>query len=307
MIKIEIIAMQHRLSSKLPAISFSIAMSFSGCLMAGDDINESRSVDPEGIVTIKNVRGDIEILGWNKPEIKIEGELDDMTKKIVFEVTGTKTRIDILMPRFNVNHGDGSDLKIRVPSLSRVSFTGVSTDTVIKDIYGGVKVESVSGEIEVENNKGKLIIKTISGNIEVSESTGNARISTVSGEMNLEIAGESLTLETISGDIEGKFEDFMHLRSSTISGNQKLSGQLNNNGEVTISSVSGDVRLELQESVNATIFARTGIGGEIENDLSEHKPQVQFPAQGLLEATLGDGSGRISISTVSADIRLDRR
>jgi DUF4097 and DUF4098 domain-containing protein YvlB len=299
--------MQHRLSPKLLAISFSVVMNFSGSLMAGDEIDESKSVDPDGIVTIKNVRGDIKILGWNKPEIKIEGELDDMTKKFVFEVAGTKTLIDILMPRFNVNHGDGSDLIIRVPSRSRVSFTGVSTDTVIKDIYGGVKVESISGEIDVENNKGKLIIKTISGDIEVSESTGNARISTVSGEMNLEIAGDSLTLETISGDIEGKFEDFLHLRSSTISGSQKLSGQLNDNGEVTISSVSGDVRLELQESVNATIFAKTGTGGEIENDLSDDKPQVQFPAQGILKATLGDGSGKISISTVTADIKLDRR
>lgn len=299
--------MQHKLSPRLLAMSFSVAMNFSGSLMAGDKIDESRSVDPQGIITIKNIRGDVEILGWNKPEIKIEGELDDLTKKFIFEVTGTTTLIHIRMPRFNVNHGDGSDLKIRVPSSSRVSFTGVSTDTVIKDIYAGVRVESVSGEVNVENNKENLIIKTVSGDVEVSESSGNARISTVSGELDLEIAGDNLTLESISGDIEGQFDEFTRLRSSSISGHQKVAGQLNDYGEITISSVSGDIRLELQDSVNAKIFAKTGIGGKIANKLSNHKPQVKFPAQGLLEATLGDGSGKISISTISADIKLDRQ
>ena len=55
-------------------------MNFSADLIAGDKIKESQSVDLEGIVTINNVRGDVETLGWNRPAINIQGELDDLTK-----------------------------------------------------------------------------------------------------------------------------------------------------------------------------------------------------------------------------------
>ena len=89
------------------------------------------------------------------------------------------------MPRLNVNHGAGSDLKVRMPSSRRVSFSGVSTDAVVDDVYGGMRVGPDSGEINVEHNKERLIINTASGDIEVKELTGKARILTVSGDLNL--------------------------------------------------------------------------------------------------------------------------
>ena len=299
--------MYHRRSPGILLLSLLATFTYPALLQAGDEIEESKPADPNGIVSIKNVRGDLEILGWDKAEIKVEGELDDLTKKFTFRVDGDKAQIEIHLPRFNVNHGDGSDLKIHVPIGSRVSFQGVSTDTVIKDIHGGVRIDSVSGEIDVEHTREMLLVKTVSGDIDVNDATGDARISTVSGELDVEIEGENLTLESISGDIDGRFETFSTLRSTTVSGTQKLRGLLNDSGDISISSVSGDIMLELQESVNARISAKTGIGGEIENDLSDHEPQVKFPSQGSLQATLGDGSGKIHISTVSADIRLDHR
>jgi len=298
--------MQSKYSRAVFATGITLLMlSAAANVLAGDDVNQHQAAESHGTVSIKNIRGEIELYGWDKNEISVEGELDDLTKEFIFEVDGGQTHIEVRIPRHNANWGDGSDLKIRVPSGSRVSFSGVSTDTRFKDIMGGLKVDSVSGDIEIENVAEALIIKSVSGDIEVKEATGDIRVSTVSGEMDLDLSSNNLSLESISGDIKAKFSAFTRLRASTVSGSQHYKGSLSDNGDIDISSVSGDITLGLQETVNSRISVKTGAGGDIRNKLSDDEAQNKFPASKSLVTTFGSGSGNIFISTVSADVRLE--
>jgi len=281
------------------------SMSISLLASAGEEVDKTLPASANGSIKIVNTRGDVEIIGWDRDEIHIEGELDDLAEELIFEVKGNRARIEVKLPRRNVNWGDGSDLEIHIPINSKVDFDGISTDTTIETVSGGLRVRSVSGDITAREIQNRVHINTVSGNIEVFDSSGNAHISTVSGEIHLKMSSSRIILDTVSGEIEAEFEEFTRLRANAVSGDIEVEGKLMGDGEIEISSVSGDLSLRLESPVNAHLSVETGPGGDIENSLSDHEPVDKFPARKKLEAKLGDGSGQINLRTVSGDIRID--
>lgn len=64
---------------------------------------------------LNNPRGDFTIHGWDRPEVAVVGELDDLAKRLLFKVDDDVTIVRVVMSKRNVNWGDGSDLEIYVP------------------------------------------------------------------------------------------------------------------------------------------------------------------------------------------------
>lgn len=272
---------------------------------AGEEVDKTLSAEKDGIVEIVNTRGTVEIEGWGESEVRVQGELDDLTDEFVFEVEGDRTLIEVKLPKRNVNWGDGSDLDIRVPENSRVSFEGVSTDTTIIAVAGGIKIRTVSGDITASEINNQINVKTVSGDIDVRDSSGQANVSSVSGEIELDIDSSRLMLDTVSGDVEANLETFERLMANAVSGDIDVEGHFSEDGEIEISSVSSEISLELTAPINATISAQTGPGGDITNLVSDDEVETKFPAMNRLKTTVGDGSGSINLRTVSGDIRID--
>ncbi len=208
--------------SSILVISASMAISL--VASAGEDVDETLPASASGSIKIVNTRGEVEIIGWDRNEIHIEGELDDLAEELIFEVKGDRARIEVRLPRRNVNWGDGSDLEIHIPMNSKVDFDGVSTDTTIETVSGGLRVRSVSGDITASALENQVHINTVSGNIDVSDASGNAHISTVSGEIHLEMSSSSIILGTVSGEIDAEFEEFTTLRANAVSGDIEVEG-----------------------------------------------------------------------------------
>lgn len=291
-------------SSLLPLIAMSLALA-TPVSSAGERIDQTRDVPGDAVITIENTRGEVDIVGWEEAAVSVKGELDDLAEEFIFDVDGREVRIEVKMPRRDVNWGDGSELGIRVPHGSRVSFEGVSTDLVVESVYGGVRLHSVSGDVDVTDVEQQVMVKTVSGDVDVDDARGRARIASVSGDLELDMSVVDARIESVSGDIELQLRAFDTLYAESVSGELEVDGTLNPSGEIDLSSVSGDITLRLDSPVNATLRVRSGIGGDIYNGLNDVRPRDEFPSQQSLETTVGDGSGRIKISTVSADIRLN--
>ncbi len=274
-------------------------------LHAGDRVDESRAVPNDPVVTIENVRGDVEILGWDEAEISVSGELDDLAEAFVFEVDGRNVLIEVRMPSRDVNWGDGSDLVVRLPAASRVSFNGVSTDVSLEGITGGARLQTVSGDIDARDIEGQFIANSVSGDVTVEGATDRASLTTISGEIEFESNARRVRVDSVSGDIDIELSDFDEFSGRTVSGDFNLSGRLLRDGRLEVNSVSGDIRLDLDEPVDAELRIEAGVGGEIHNDITRDKPREIFPARQELVVTAGDGSGMIRVETVSADIRLN--
>ena len=290
------------MNSKLLAI---LGLFITQHTFAGEDVDLSKSADSAGLIKIKNIRGDITISGWDKDEISIEGELDDLAEKLIFEVDGKRSVIEVVMPRRNINWGDGSDLEIKLPKNSRVDFVGVSTDVEVTNVLGGLRIKSVSGDVETENITGQLMISSVSGEIKIDESEGSLHASTVSGNLDILRHIGGLELESMSGDIEVNTLENDKLRIQSVSGEIDVTCDIKEGAYAELQSISGEIELELVGNVGAKFNLDAGISGDIDNNLSNKKASESMIGSKTLDMMTGDGSATVVIRTVSADIKVE--
>lgn len=272
---------------------------------SGEEIDVSKSAAVDGLVEIVNPRGEVTVVGWDKAEVSVSGELDDLTEEFQFEVDDNSTTIEIEIPRRAANWGDGSDLMIHVPRASRVSFEGVSSDGNFRQIEGGLRARTASGDLEAEEIASQLNLTSVSGDVRAEECDGQARVSTVSGEIELRLKSDKVVVDSVSGDVEVELDEFTRLHATVVSGDLEIEGQLGPSGDIEMSSVSGDIDLVLRGELNARINVETGPGGDITNNLTDDAVKTKFPTASNLDIRSGDGSSRINIRTVSGDINLD--
>ena len=271
---------------------------------AGEDVDESQAVEPAGIVRILNPRGDIEVHGWDRAEVRINGELDDLAESLTFNVDGNATLIRVGLPKKNVNWGDGSELDIYVPANCQLKIDGISADIEVEGVTGAIAIRTVSGDVDVQGIGSRTQITTVSGDVEVSEGTGMLKVVTTSGDFEADVDATHVSVDTMSGDVELRLGEFDTLALSSVSGTLQAEGRLNGAGRTSAKTVGGDIELRLIEPVNAHIRARTIAGGEIDNELTEDEPTRLPPNRWVLESTVGDGSAEIRLRTVSGTIEL---
>lgn len=272
---------------------------------AGEDINQTKIVDPTGTVKIHNPRGDLEIHGWDRSEVRIDGDLDDLTETVRFEVEGKFTLIHVALPTKNVNWGDGSDLDIYMPHASGLQIDGVSTDIEVDDISGPIAIRTVSGDIEVSGTSSHVQIETVSGDVDVNDSTGKLSVVTTSGNLDLEVKASDVFVDTMSGDVDLQLGAFDKLAAESVNGSLKLAGQLNRAGSIYAKTVNADIALELTAPVNAQIRATAVANGEISYDLTDDRPKRLDSTQTVLKAVSGDGAAQITLHTITGAIEIE--
>ncbi|TQV81463.1 DUF4097 family beta strand repeat-containing protein [Aliikangiella coralliicola] len=278
---------------------------FCSLAMAGDKVDKSLDVEAEGIVEVHNVRGDIKIRGWQQNQVKVSGTLDDLTEKFVFKSEGGHTFIKVKLPRNSGSRSrEGSKLKIMIPVGSKLIFSGVATDVNVAEINGGVDINSVSGDIKVKNTQGRTYINSVSGELELDDIDGSLEVSTVSGDLDAKVSCKKLSISGVSADLVVKSEQIESASVSTVSGDTRIYGSLLEEGELKLSSVSGEAFYYVKGGLNARISMETAPGGDIVNEYSEDRPKSTFINSHNLRFTAGNGSGVIRMSTVSGNIGL---
>jgi hypothetical protein len=145
-------------------------------------------------------------------------------------------------------------------------------------VPAGVKFATriVAGDVNATALRSAVDVATVSGDVEVS-TTGTARASTVSGDV-----------QATFGETDGEDMDF--------------------------ASVSGDVTLRLAGNVGAEVSAHT-LSGEIDSDFDlrvrgegedDDGKSFRIDIGSQASGTIGRGGPKLSVNTVSGNIRLER-
>lgn len=277
---------------------------------ADKSIDESASIAPEGRVRIFNVSGSVDVVGWERSEVRVTGELGEGVERLDIESDGRNVSIEVTHP----DNGKGWDwrksdrdanLKIRVPTRSQLEVATTSADIDINDHTGAQRIKSVSGSIELSLSQVEAIIKSISGNIEARGSDVNveATLESVSGDVELIGFRGDLEMETVSGDVELRDARLRDGDFESVSGDVDLRFSLGSNGELDIETISGDVSLEFEGVIDATIRVDTH-SGSIDEFFGVEAERTRRHGPGRrLRATEGEGNADISVSTLSGDVR----
>ncbi|MBV1909866.1 MAG: DUF4097 domain-containing protein [Kangiellaceae bacterium] len=291
------------------ALVLTVVMGLSVHVVAGEKINKSLDVSANGQVKIHNNRGDISVKGWDKNQIVVKGELDDLAEKFIFETKNNRTLIKVVLPRRNshARSGGGSDLKIFVPKGYSVQFGGVSTDIDVSSVSKDVDISSVSGNIKLTSIGAGADINSVSGDISIKQVAGRLSISTVSGDVDAKVTSENIQVSGVSSDIKVMTNQIKSAKIETVSGDTFLHGKLNDSGAIRLSNVSGKSIYFTDNDLNARVILDTGPGGDIVNRLTKHEPTRSFIGSENLKFTVGDGEAQIRMSTVSGEIGLRSR
>jgi DUF4097 and DUF4098 domain-containing protein YvlB len=274
-----------------------------GAAHAGEAVDKTLAVKPDGVVRIENVRGRIDVQGWDRNDVSVTGTLDDATRKFTFETSSATTTVKVETGG-HMNRGEGSDLVIHVPVASRVQVDLVSADLSLKGLHGAVDGKTVSGDIDATDLGGRVEIGSVSGDIALAGSDGPLTLRSVSGDIKATTHANEITLVTVSGDADltsdGRLDEAtLH----SVSGTVEISAELADGARVRGASTSGDMRFRVNPDVNAVVKL-SATSGRIKNALSADRAQRSVSGSEDLEFTLGSGSGSIELTTVSGKLEL---
>lgn len=182
-----------------------------------------------------------------------------------------------------------------------VSLGTVSGDMRVRNIEGGATISTTSGEVQIDGIGGDVDITTVSGNVRLADGNNvQAAVRTTSGDIELDGVANVLTLGSVSGEIEVNNARDGQITAETTSGDFTYSGSLASEGRNRISTISGDVNLNLPEDSNFQLNAST-VSGDLSSDFELRDGEESRRSR---TGRAGSGSAALEIETTSGDVTL---
>lgn len=276
-----------------------------GTALADTAVDKTIDAADDGVVSISNVAGSIEVVGWSRSAVRVQGTLGDDVEELIFERDDDEVMIKVKVPR---HHGRDiqSDLVVSVPRRSSLEVSGVSADIEVEGVQGDQELATVSGDVLTKASGADVEAASVSGDVEVRGTGADAETeaATVSGDVTLTgLAGE-IEAESVSGDVtitDGSFDD-AYLES--VNGDLTFHGELRKGGELGMESVNGTVEVILNGKISADFDIET-FNGSIKNCFGPKPERTSRYSPGLeLSFTHGDGDGSVSIETLNGSVRI---
>lgn len=264
----------------------------------------------EGRVFITVTDADLHLEGVEGAEVQVQATFD------IRATTEAEADAIFEAAQLRVTRGSGS-LQLEQPDEHR-GFRGLrhELETAVSRIFGGnavevtiqvevpraadVRVETVSGDVDVSGLVAEGRYQTVSGDLSITDGSGNLRINTVSGDAQVRARGAiSIRAETVSGDLGVSAPRLEMFRGTTVSGDIDLEGELAAQGEFRAETVSGDLSVGLAGGAS---FDVRGLSTDIRSDL-DHRIEGRLDRRRLV---IGTGGPQFIFSSMSGDLAVRR-
>ena len=187
------------------------------------------------------------------------------------------------------------ELRIRAPHGASATIETRSADIEGRGRYGGVDVQSVSGDVRFDEINESANIRSTSGDVRIDLAGGPVDVNSTSGDVELGSVHASINVRSVSGDVRVRHAA-ESVQVTSVSGDQDLEGVVH--GDIRLQSVSGDVTVGIRRGSRLWVDAKSLSGDTIsEVDLGEHPDAAGGEDAPLVE---------LRANTVSGDIRIVR-
>jgi DUF4097 and DUF4098 domain-containing protein YvlB len=189
-----------------------------------------------------------------------------------------------------IRRGASVRVSVRVPVGSDVEVVTASADISARGRVGRGEVKTASGDMSFGEIDGDAQLKSVSGDVEIDRVGGEASVQTVSGDVSVGCFEGPATVNSVSGDVEVR-EARASVRLQTVSGDGNVASA--SEGQMTMQSVSGDLKLGVRPGSKIYIDARS-TSGETSSELAvgEEPSKKEGP---LVELRAKSVSGDIKI------------
>jgi hypothetical protein len=221
------------------------------------------AVSGKPMLHIKNVPGDLRLIGWKESQIKAK--------------TNGST-LDLLEENGTVTLSCDNDLIVSVPESADVEIDLISGDGSLRVLQGALHIQKVGGDLALRH-VGVVSLGQIGGDLVLRHSSGVLNVDLLAGDASLRDIQGDVALEEIVGDL--------HIRDLQANFHANVSGDVianlePQNGAAYNLQAEGDVLLRLPASVDATLSLSAG------GDLDVKLPGVEDSAATVLILGTGD-------------------
>lgn len=161
-----------------------------------------------------------------------------------------------------------------------------------------IKVESISGPIEIEKLEGEFKISSVSGALALKDLSGQIQFNSVSGDIKAERLTGRIKTENVSGDIQLLQSDVPALEAKTVSGSI-LVDTIGQNEPYRFHTISGDLTLLLAEDQGVSIQMQS-----LSGKLQMHHPDGIASQKAPHDLAIQGGGAQVQFETVSGDLHL---
>lgn len=285
----------HKTTYLIAGAALLTAMLVTAPLLAQQDIDEQRDMNPDGRFKLSLVSGDVVVEGWDQNRFQLSGTLGHEDDELSIEGDAGEWRVKIEPHQNRGWFGGGgsrenTELKLMLPHAAMARLTSVSGDFELSGLDGkALSVTTVSGEIRGSSAAGELRLKTVSGDVRFNGSDSALELNTVSGDSRLEGLAGRIRVETVSGDVALQAGAVSDLTSQSVSGDMEFEFSLAADARVKLNAHSGNVVLTLPADSRFELDSNS-FSGDVYND---------FERSG--------GDARIDANTFSGDVRIRKR
>lgn len=294
---------------RISVVAFSLALA-AGAAHART-LRSQVAASPHGQVDIRNVAGNIQIRGWDKPAVSVTADLASGQQLVVAKSGNGRTKVCVTNGAAGCNgwgwsgRAEKARLEVRVPRGSEVDASGVSAGIDSRGVAGVQNLHTVSGNIDAQLGSGHDDVQSVSGSIHLlgSGQDGTLRIANVSGDLSAtNVAGE-LDARTVNGSLSAQLSAARAVRLHTTSGSIRLDARLARGGTVQTDTVSGYQSIKVESAAGYSYEAKT-FSGDIENCFGQQEQHNQYGPGSRLEGRQGAGGGHVRIRSLSGGITL---
>ncbi|HEX8889239.1 MAG TPA: DUF4097 family beta strand repeat-containing protein [Pyrinomonadaceae bacterium] len=247
----------------------------------------------------------------DKPEITYELKRDisndDNDPPLRSDGRPYEVDLEVSVPRY-------AEIEVIKVTRSPVEVTGVETPlTVVGDKsalsfknIGAVEARTRNGAIEVENASGLVDIVTASGPVNVKHAGGDVRVLSISGivgvecvrgRVNIDNTDGAITLNNVQGDVD----------VSTSNSDVLFTNSIREGGRYFLKSMSGAVRMSVQDKPPGFTASLSSYRGTIENDFQlkvKQSSQHEETVNRRLVGSYGNGKAQLTLDTFDGEINL---
>ena len=278
---------------------------------AAGPIELTHTARPDSRVEIHNVRGRVDVRGWDRNEVVAKGTLGEGAKAAI---TGSDDHIVIRIETEEGNwswwghSGPKEDtvITVNVPRASVIDVNTVSADIDVDGIAGAreMEVESVSGDQRVRGDAERVDLASVSGDVDLESASRNLSVETVSGDIEAKGVAGRIDAESVSGRIYLEATKVDDMNAATVSGDVELRTGALGSGRIKVESMSGEVNVSVPADMSARIEAES-FSGSITSDFGTVEEEEHGPGSSL-SATAGKGEAQITLESFSGDVTLRR-
>ena len=216
-------------------------------------------IGPRGRFILRQSSGEVAVQGVEGDTVRVHS-LDGRELSDLFSVETSDDAVELRqIERFGFRRAatsrrEGAELSVQVPHGATVSVETQSADIEASDLSGTKVFRTASGELTLRRLAGGLEVETVSGEIELD---GNAPI--------------DLVAKSVSGDVEVRVPSVRRLDLGTTSGDVRMDAALAGEGPFAIRSISGDVTIVGRSGVRVEAESITG---DLSSDLPSKRESM---------------------------------